>query len=175
MKPQITEKIITDASITEIGTVVLNNFKRISKAAVPKGKVLQITGIGGLPDSICKINVEVHIKPVPNGYMLIAEVKQETTVFFWCVFAFGILTIVFFIIPVGIFLLYGYAAKKTIENCFRNINHEIGMTPMPVLVQKKPSTDGLVSDLEKLSNLFREGVLSQDEFEEQKRRLLSRD
>jgi hypothetical protein len=173
MRFQVTERIATNASITDVGTSMQANFQRIASSAKPVDSVLRVTSIQASFGSINRTDVtDIEIRPAENGYLLVADVKYRPSVAFWVILILTLFTWVFWLIPIIFYLLQKETVKRGVEEGFRNVKNELQSSPPTALPSPNGSSNSAIADLEKLGSLLTQGLITQDEFNEQKQRLL---
>ncbi len=174
MRFQVTEKITTDATITQVGEVLQDNFRRIAASVIPVGSILRVTSIQATFGSVNRTDVtDITIKPTDDGYLLIANVEYRPSVAFWIIFLISLLTWVLWIIPVAFYLLQKDTVKNCIQEGFRNVKNELPSSNRAGSSHSRGSTLGTaISDLEKLGSLLSKELISQEEFDHQKKVLL---
>ena len=171
MQFQVTERITTNASITDVGSAMQSNFQRIAVSAVPVNNILRVTSIHATFGSINRTDItEIAIRPVENGYLLVADVKYRPSVAFWIILVITLFTWVFWLVPIIFYITQKDTVKRAIEEGFRNVKNELGSNQNSVTSNSQSTS--AIADLEKLGSLLRQGLVSQQEFDEQKRRLL---
>jgi hypothetical protein len=171
MQFQVTERITTNASITDVGSVMQSNFRRIATSAVPINNILRVTSIQATFGSINRTDVtDIAIRPVENGYLLVADVKYRPSVAFWIILIITLFTWIFWLIPIIFYIVQKDTVKRAIEEGFRNVKNELGNNQ--VSTGPNSQSSNAIADLEKLGSLLRQGLVSQQEFDEQKRKLL---
>jgi len=170
---QVTERIATNASITDVGASMQSNFQRIASSAKPVGSILRVTSIQASFGSINRTDVtDIEIRPAENGYLLVADVKYRPSVAFWVILIITLFTWVFWLIPIIFYMLQKETVKRGVEEGFRNVKNELASSTPAALPSSGGSSNSAISDLEKLGTLLNQGLITQDEFSEQKQRLL---
>jgi len=171
MRFQITERIATNATITDVGSAMLANFRRIASSAVPVNGVLRVTGIQASFGSINRTDVtDISIQPADDGYLLVADVKYRPSVMFWVILIVTLFTWVFWLIPIVFYLLQKDTVKRGIEEGFRNVKNELMSSRVPVVATATPVS--AIADLERLGALLQQGLISKEEFDSQKQKLI---
>jgi hypothetical protein len=171
MQFQVTERITTNASITDIGSAMQSNFRRIATSAVPINNILRVTSIHATFGSINRTDVtDIAIRPVENGYLLVADVKYRPSVAFWIILVITLFTWIFWLIPIIFYVVQKDTVKKAIEEGFRNVKNELSSNQ--ILQSPSGHSNNAIADLERLGALLRQGLVSQQEFDDQKRKLL---
>lgn len=171
MRFQVTERIATNAAITDVGNAMLAYFRRIATSAVPVNGILRVTSIQASFGSINRTDVtDITIQPADDGYLLIADVKYRPSVMFWPILIITLFTWVFWLIPIVFYLLQKDTVKRGIEEGFRNVKNELTSSRAPVVAAA--TTGSAIADLERLGALLQQGLISKEEFDLQKQRLL---
>ena len=174
MRFLVTERITTNAPIADVGASMQANFQRIALSAKPVGAILRVTSIEATFGSQNRTDVtDITIKPAENGYLLVADVDYQTSAAFWFIcILFLCLTGVFWVIPLIFYLVQKNTVKRAIEEGFRNVKNELSSSGRSVLPLPNASSHSAIADLEKLGSLLTQGLITQDEFNPQKQRLL---
>lgn len=173
MRFQVTERITTNAALTDVGASLQSNFQRIASSAKLVGPILRVTSIQASFGSINRTDVtDIEVRPAENGYLLVADVKYRPSVMFWVILIITLFTWVFWLIPIIFYILQKDTVKRGIEEGFRNVKNEIGSSVSPDQNPVVASPNSAIADLEKLGSLLTQGLITQQEFEEQKRQLL---
>ncbi|TWU60914.1 SHOCT domain-containing protein [Crateriforma conspicua] len=173
MRFQVTERITTNAAITDVGASMQANFQRIASSAKPVGSILRVTSIQASFGSINRTDVtDIEIRPAENGYLLVADVKYRPSVAFWVILIITLFTWVFWLIPIIFYILQKDTVKRGIEEGFRNVKNELESSVSSKQNPSIASPNSAIADLEKLGSLLTQGLITQQEFDEQKRQLL---
>lgn len=174
MRFQVTERINSNAPITDIGASMQSNFSRIATYAKPIGHTLRVKSIQATFGSINRTDqADITIKPTDGGYLLIADVEYRPSAAFWIILVLGAFTTIFWLLPIFFYLSQKESVKRGIEEGFRNVKNEFTTALVPSRSQNQIVSSSSIADLEKLGALLTQGLLTQDEFNQQKNRILS--
>jgi hypothetical protein len=172
MRFQVTERINTNALITEVGASLQENFQRIASTAQPVGSVLRVTSIQASFGSINRTDVtDIKIQRAENGYLLTADVNYQPSAAFWIILVVTLFTWVGWVVPIAFYLLQKETVKRGIEEGFRNVKNQLSSPVVPISSVPRDSRDSAVADLEKLAGLLSQGLITKEEFSQQKRRI----
>lgn len=172
MRYEISESITTDKEFREVMGEALSQFRKIARTtAIHNNEELIVRGIEATFGSINhKSLVVVSARKRADGWLLIADVKYTPSFWFWIFFLTGLFSAFFWIIPLGFYLAQKSSVREAIERCLARVGDEM-RTP-----HAAPTASGhtqtAIGDLEKLASLKERGMITDEEFALQKRKLL---
>ena len=159
MKFEVSERIISSAPQNIILAALEEQFRKTSGNVTQDGEVLKVNMIEASFGSINRDDkTSVKINAKDDGYILLADVQYNPSIFFWIFILIGIFTTVGWLIPVAFFLIQKNSVKQSVESTFSRIRNEFSDSASP-----KPS-NGLITDLESLADLKSKGIITDEEF-----------
>lgn len=163
------KRIETSKSPEEVISYLHESFSKISKSVekTDSNKLL----VSGIEASFGSINRKdrgtVLCERVDGGVVVKAEIAYTPSLFFWAFLVFGLFTYVVWLIPIAFYLIQKNSVKSAMESVLQKANEELRAS------QPQPGPNSLGSELEKLVALKDRGVLTQQEFDAQKSKLLA--
>ena len=105
MKFEVSERIISSAPQNIILAALEEQFRKTSGNVTQDGEVLKVNMIEASFGSINRDDkTSVKINAKDDGYILLADVQYNPSIFFWIFILIGIFTTVGWLIPVAFFL-----------------------------------------------------------------------
>ena len=169
MRFELSCRIRTDVSEEELLSALLRQFKKISGQAKRYNHQVIARAIDrtiGAP--FRNTRVAVTARAADGGYLVVADVSYTPSIGFFIAFVGGLFTLFLWLVPVVLYLTQKGSVRTTIERALSRVKDEYESVSAPAA----PTRPGLVAELEALNRLKMEGVLTEDEFAAQKRRLL---
>lgn len=172
MRYELSERITTDEEFREVMNAALSQFRKISRSTeIRNNEELVAKGIEATFGSINHKSLAIiSARKRVDGWLLIADVKYTPSIWFWIFFLTGLFSAFFWIIPLGFYLAQKGSVREAIERCLTRISDE--MRASQVTSQVVSPKQMAISDLEKLASLKERGMITDEEFALQKRRLL---
>lgn len=176
MRFEVSERIITTTPKSTIVSELEEQFKKVANEVKSDGDVLNVKSVESNFGSINYTDVSViKLKVVEKGYVVIADVNYQPSIWFWLFIAIGVPSTVLltpmallWIIPAVAYFLYKNIVKSSIENVFNRIKNEFSENSS--LVQETVISG--IEDLAKLAELKDKGVVTEEEFNIKKRQIL---
>jgi hypothetical protein len=106
------------------------------------------------------------VRQLDDGWLVLADVNYRPSALFWIILLITLFTWIGWLIPIAFYLIQKNTVKAAIQGCLQRVRNEFEETvraSMPA---------NAVSDLERLAALRERGIVSDDEFQAAKRRLL---
>lgn len=173
MKFQITDRINTNATASQLLDALEQQFKPKSESVSRVGDLLRANGIEASFGSINRSDkTEITVRPADGGFLMSADVKYSPSVWFWVILVLTLFTYVFWLIPIAFYLMQKKTVKEGIEDCFRNtINQLSSAGTANANIAAAPSQQSSIADLERLGGLLQQGLITQAEFDSHKAKL----
>jgi hypothetical protein len=174
MKFQVTNRINTRAPKAQLLEALEQQFRSKSESLSRNGDVIRAKSIEASFGSINRSDVtDISLNPLDGGYLMVADVKYSPSTWFWIILIVTLFTYVGWLIPIAFYLLQKKTVKEAIEECFQNtINHFGVATQSSIPAPTSSPPPSSISDLERLGNLMQQGLITQQEFDAQKAKVL---
>ena len=173
MRFELSQRVVTNASEEELLEALLRQFKKISvEAKRHRHEVIarKIENTFGSP--FRSTRAAVTARPMEGGYLIVADLSYTPTLVFAVAFVTGLFTFILWLVPVATYLMQKGSVRTAIEKAISRVRdeYERAVAIPPHVPTQAPSS--ITSELEALSRLRNEGVLTPEEFERQKQRVL---
>jgi hypothetical protein len=168
---EVSERLITNEPPEAVMEFAQRQFAKISdKTRLERGQ-LTARRVEASFGSINRSDVtRITLQRVGSGYLLVSETDYRPSGWFWLFLIILLFTYVGWLIPIAFYLYHRGTVKSAIESAVSRVVNEFSVGPMPVGYQTKLASNA--DELRKLAELRDRGVLSGEEFEAQKRKLL---
>jgi len=168
---EVSERLITNEPPEAVMEFAQRQFSKISdKTRLEKGQ-LTVRRVEASFGSINRTDVtRVALQRVGGGYLLVSETDYRPSGWFWIILIVLLFSYVGWLIPIGFYLYQRGTVKSAIQSAVSRIVNEFSVGPMPVGYQATAASNA--DELKKLAELRDSGVLTAEEFEAQKRKLL---
>ena len=124
----LNKRIVTKKTEDEMLKIITESFQQISGGAILFEKVVtvenvEIWDIG----TMLKSTTEVSLKPLDDGFLIIADVKYHASVWLLivAVACLGLLSFFGLAVPAALFILQKKKLSDSIEGCFKRIQNEV--------------------------------------------------
>lgn len=172
MQFDVSTRFQTNKSQKEIMDFLEQSFRKNSSNVSYNGDALIVETINPTFGSINRKDITtVDVKPKDNEILISAAVNYEPSIMFWIFFIVLLFTAVTWIIPIAFYLFQKKTVKTAIEEIFTRAEHEFKNSQNVSTASLSFSGD-TATQLEKLADLKNKGVLSQEEFDAQKKKLM---
>ena len=173
MKFDVSRRFQTKASGEEIAKFLEDSFRKDSNAVNYNSGILTVELINPTFGSINRKDTTiVEIKPKDDDTLLVANVEYKPSVWFWIFLLCGLFTTVAWLIPIVFYLYQKKTVKNGIEEVFTRAENEFRGAKKSSAKASSNSSEDVASQLEKLAGLKEKGILTDEEFAEQKAKLL---
>lgn len=168
---ELSERLSTNEPPEAIMEFAQRQFSKISSKTRLEGGKLTARMVEASFGSINRSDVTgVTLQRVGNGYLVVSETDYRPSGWFWLFLILLLFSYVGWLIPIAFYLYQRGTVKSAIQSAISRIVNEFSAGPMSVGFQT--SAVSSADELKKLAELKDSGVLSADEFEAQKRKLL---
>lgn len=175
MRFELSERIYTPRTENEVMDTILRNFKRVAETSKVSGHEIISTDVKATFGSINRKDVtKINLEPVQGGFEIVADVRYRPSALFW-VFVFVGLPFyaIGWTIPVGFYLYHRRVVRKTIQETLTRIADSFSHDPHAPSHDITASIQNSATDeLIKLAGLRDRGYITDDEFSEQKSKIL---
>lgn len=168
---EVSERLITNEPPEAVMEFAQRQFAKISgRTRLERGR-LTVRMVEASFGSINRSDVtSVTLQRIGGGYLLVSETDYRPSLWFWVFLIVLLFTYVGWLIPIVFYLYQRGTVKSAIQSAITRVVNEFSVAPMAVGYQTAPASSA--DELKKLAELRDSGVLSADEFEAQKRKLL---
>ena len=168
---EVSERLITNEPPKAIMEFAQQQFSKISNKTRLEGAQLTARAVEASFGSINRTDVtRVRLQQVGGGYLLVSETDYRPSGWFWLFLIILLFTYIGWLIPIAFYLYQRGTVRSAIESAVKRIINEFSVGPMAVGYQNTPTSSA--DELKKLAELKDSGILTADEFEAQKRKLL---
>lgn len=182
MKFESSQKLTSNAPASAIADVLEQQFGKVAGNVERMGDDLIVKDIHATFGSINRTDTtRCSIRTANGRYLIVAETTYSPTLWFWIFFVCGVLfSFIGAVIPVGLYLWNKKIVKEAIADVLQRVEHELdsGQRPATVALPSPAHAangDDAASQLARFGQMLREGLISKEEFEKTKRRLLHLD
>ena len=180
MNFDVSRRFSTEASMDEVMTFLEDSFRRSANTVSSNGRVLTVDAVNATFGSINRADkTVVETKEKDGDILLVANVDYKPSIWFWIFLICGLFTAVGWLIPIAFYLYQKNTVKEGIEEVFNRAENEFkngrgNSSSVATRSTKKEtvSTEDMTEKLEKLGALVEKGLLSKEEFDAQKAKIL---
>lgn len=163
MKFEVSEQIRCVAEKKAVLDSLEIQLRKTSRKVERIGEAIRVRGIEASFGSINRSDETViKVQQKSNGFLCVAEVTYRPSVAFWVFFVLGIFTLLWWI-PIVFYIVQRKTVRSALLDVFLRVKNEFEID----ITSRSSDLDRL----EKLTLLKEKGVLSDAEFESQKREL----
>lgn len=170
---EVSERLITNDQPEVVMEFAQRQFSKIARRTRLEGGKLTAWMVEASFGSINRSDVtRVTLQRVGGGYLLVSETNYRPSFWFWVLLILLLFTYVGWLLPIVFYLYQRGTVRSAIEATISRVVNEFSVGPMPIGYQTTPASNA--DELKKLAELRDSGVLSAEEFDAQKRKLLHR-
>jgi len=170
MKFEVSERITTSADKEEILRGLEEQFKKVSQSVMRNGDSLVAESIEASFGSINRSDTTtLDIREMDDGFLVLANVHYRPSVAFWIILLITLFTYVFWLVPIVFYLVQKKTVQTGIQEVFTRVKNEF-MSSSGTQPKKQGASD--LDQLEKLASLKEKGVITEEEFQAKKKKLL---
>jgi hypothetical protein len=167
---EVSERLITNEPPEAVMEFAQRQFAKISTKTRLEGSKLTARMVEASFGSINRSDVtRITLQRAGGGYLIVSETDYSPSVWFWLFLIILLFTYVGWLIPIAFYLYQRGTVKSAIQSAINRVVNEFSVGPMQMSHQAPASN---ADELRKLAELRDSGVLSAEEFEAQKHRLL---
>ena len=168
---EVSQRLVTNETPEAILEFALRQFSKISnKTRLDDGK-LTVRMVEASFGSVNRSDVtRFALQRVGGGYLLVSETDYRPSAWFWVFLILLLFSYVGWLIPIGFYLYQRGTVKSAIQSSVDRIGNEFSIGP----TMAGPHAGGPSSadELKKLAELRDSGILTDEEFDVQKRKVL---
>ncbi len=175
MNFDVSRRFKANASQNDIAKFLESSFRKTAQSVLNNDRgILNVESINATFGSINRNDkTTVEIKEKDGDIVLVANVSYNPSGWFWVFFVCGLFTTVGWLIPVIFYFYQKNTVKTAIEEIFNRTETEFRNSSNIATKSSAPvSLDDAAEKIEKLGALMEKGLLSKEEFEAQKAKLL---
>lgn len=170
MKFEVSEKVITTAKPDELLQALEAQFRKNAKSVERAGDTLTVKTIADTFGSVNRTDVTtVSVKPAAGGYLLSADTDYAPSIFFWILLIVLLFTAFGWIFPVAFFFYNRTVVEKASQAALQHVRNEFSRDA----AAPAATPTNMADELEKLGSLKERGLLTEDEFNQRKAKLLN--
>ena len=172
MNFDVSERIQTSESKEKLLEVLEEKFRRVAAKVTKNNYVLMVENINPTFGSINRADIStVTIQEKNDGFFVNASVNYKPPVLFWVLLVILLFTTVLWLIPIGFFFYQKNMVKDGIAEVFSGLKNELSIEKASSNNTQKSNNSYV--ELEKLAELRDKGILTQEEFESKKKKIIS--
>ena len=166
---EVSERLVTNEPAEAIIEFAQRQFSKIAdKTRLERGQ-LTVRRVEASFGSINRSDVtHVSLQRTGGGYLLVSETDYRPSGWFWLFLIVLLFSYVGWLIPIAFYLYQRGTVKSAIQSAVDRIVNEFSVAPGYQAAAPTSSAD----ELKKLAELRESGVLTVEEFDAQKRKLL---
>ena len=168
---EVSERLVTNEPPEAIMEFAQRQFAKISRKTRLESGQLTARMVEASFGSINRRDVtRITLQRVGSGYLLVSETDYSPSVWFWVLLIILLFSYVGWLIPIGFYLYQRGTVRSAIQSASSRVVNEFSAGSMSIVHQVAQVSN--VDELKKLAELKDSGVLSAEEFEAQKSKLL---
>jgi hypothetical protein len=182
MQFETSQKLTSHAPISAIADVLEEQFRKVAGTVERVGDELVVKDIQATFGSVNRSDTTHCTIRTTNGrYLLVAATTYSPTLWFWIFFVCGVLfSFIGTIIPLGFYFWNKKIVQDAITDVLRRVENELdsgGRPATAALSSPAPVVGGddAASQIARFGQMLREGLITKEEFDQTKRRLLQLD
>jgi hypothetical protein len=169
MRFEVSDRIITTRSQDELLAVLETQFKKVSGNVQRSGPAITVRLIEASFGSINRSDITiVSLKKIDGGLMIVGDIDYNPSLIFWLLLIATLFSGIFWIIPVGFYLLQKNTVQNAVKACFDRVKNEFDQSREATT----QSNISAIEEIEKLAALKEKGFVTDSEFEAKKKQLL---
>ena len=171
MKFEVSERIVTAKSETEVLSILLDQFKTVASSAKLDGGSIIVKSIEASFGSAHRSDTTTVSLRNDNGtYLVVAKVNYRPSAFMFIFLLVFLTTVIGFFIPIIFYTLQKKTVREGIENVFQRVKNELQTTHS--LAPAPTTTQSVASQLKELNQVHKEGGLTDAEYQQMKDKLM---
>ena len=166
---EVSERLVSNEAPEAVMEFAQRQFSKVSDETRLERGQLTVRRVEASFGSINRTDVtRVALQRVGGGYLIVSETDYRPSIWFWIFLIVLLFSYIGWLIPIAFYLYQRGTVKSAIESAIDRIVNEFSVGPGYQAAAPASSAD----ELKKLAELRDNGVLTVDEFEAQKRKLL---
>lgn len=179
---EMSERFVSTSSEQEVLAFLRDAFQKVSEGIIDNGNTFTAKQLNATFGSINRADeTTISVSRRETDLLVVASVKYIPSVAFWIIFIISLFSTVGWLIPLVFYFYQKKTVREAVEEVFARTRNEFSGSrkegQAPQTIQHTPAQQQVgqeVTDqLERLAALMEKGILSQEEFEAQKKKLLS--
>lgn len=167
---EVSERVTTTAEIAKLWDFIENQLNKMAATVERTENGIFATSIEASFGSINRSDdTTVKVRPADGGYLIVAETHYRPSFVFWLFFFAALFTYVGWIIPMIFYFYQRGTVRAAMESLLRRVKNEFESASVP-----PPAGDPTIANLQVLAELRASGALTEDEFQREKAKVLSR-
>lgn len=168
---ELSERLVTNEPAENVLAFAAKQMAKVSsKTKIRDGNKILVKSVDASFGSINRSDdTVITVQPVQGGHIILSETHYRPSLGFWILFIALLFTYVGWIIPLVFYFHQRGTVKSAIQSCMDRIKNEFNINP---LVHATAGSGGHIDNLKKLAELRDAGVVSEDEFQQEKAKLL---
>lgn len=170
MKFEVSERIRTNRNQDELLVVLEEQFLKISESGQRSESSIEIKTIEeSFGSGFRSDTTVVTSKKTDDGWLIIADVHYKPTAFYYIFIIVGLFsTGILWIVPIIFYIVQKNTVRTAIVDCFQRVRNEFDEPSFGMANSVLPSLE----EIERLGALRDKGLLTEEEFQEKKRKML---
>lgn len=179
---EISERFASAATEQEVLGFLKNAFQKVSEGIIDNDSTFTAKQLNATFGSINRADeTTISVSRREADLLMVASVNYKPSIAFWIIFILCLFSTVGWLIPLAFYFYQKKTVREAVEEVFARTRNEFSgtrqasPTPPPLqdaTSQQQMTGQGVTEQLERLSSLVEKGLLSKEEFEVQKKRLL---
>lgn len=174
MNFDISRRFQTKSSQEEIARFLENSFRKSAEEVSYNGGTLTVESVNATFGSINRSDKTIiEVRSKDEETLIVASVNYKPSIWFWIFLICLLFTTIGWIVPIAFYLYQKHTVKSGIEEVFNRTENEFRGSCGKSSTMKNASSDDATARLEKLAALKEKGILTDEEFSEQKAKILA--
>lgn len=174
MNFELSRRFQTNSSSEEIMIFLEEAFRKAAVTVVKNSDTLTVGSINATFGSINRDDKTiVSVKSKSEETLIVASVDYKPSIWFWVIFVCCLFTTVLWLVPIAFYFYQKNTVRNGIEEIFSRAENEFRSSKSNSATVKSASAEDISSQLEKLASLKEKGILTDEEFANQKAKILS--
>lgn len=170
MNFEVSERLTTRADRSDILHRLEEKFKMVALNVRISDQKLLVDSIEASFGSINRSDTtQIELREHNEGYLLLASVNYRPSFAFWIILLLTLFSGIFWVIPIVFYSIQKDTVRNSIQNIFVGIKHEFSGS----LPSRPPKSLSNLDMIAKLGELRNKGHISEEEFQQEKTKLLS--
>ncbi len=178
---EVSERFVSTATEQEVAGFLKDAFQKVSEGVVDNGSTFTAKQLNATFGSINRDDeTTVSVSRRDSDLLVVASVNYRPSIAFWIIFIICLFSTVGWLIPLAFYFYQKKTVREAVEEVFARTRNEFSgsrqTSPSPASIQdtisQQQQTQGVADQLERLGALVEKGLLSKEEFDIQKKKLL---
>lgn len=179
---EISERFTSASTEQEVLGFLKNAFQKVSEGIIDNDSTFTAKQLNATFGSINRADeTTISVSRRDSDLLVVASVNYKPSIAFWIIFIICLFSTVGWLIPLVFYFYQKKTVREAVEEVFARTRNEFSgsrqanPTPPPIqdtTSQQQPGGQGVAEQLERLGALVEKGLLSKEEFDAQKKKLL---